>query len=541
MFNSIAPMPIIVKNYARKFGVTVRMQGSLAYTNGKTITIPRLDITDPIKARLAYGYLAHESAHVRYTDFSILKRKEFKNNELMFSLFNILEDSRIENLISKEFIGVYENIALLNDYYKKEWMDFVKKANSKPVLNVLLSFIQVYSHCYFQKYECDYSKARQLYFLLKPRFNKLNAVARLVKESTKAKDSLEMFKYCKKIYELISKAEYKSNQSQNDLDTEERNDYLELKTKQVKQDDNCSKGFKAEFVNFNRELNGDRDKATPFKGGASILSEIADNNSSTRDDFGVIDEQETDRGDPNFITKAKEVYALRATIYRKLNAYVELLKERGQSGRKIDIYKAQRLRLGEENIFFRNSVAEDYSTSIQILVDVSSSMLTTDGLNYSRAEYACICALNLALALEGIDGIKSACHFFPGKNNECETALDFNQRASKRAPFFDQRPRGSTPLAQALFLALNKIINANCNRNIIIVLTDGMPDSVSNVKHGFDIAKKMNVEIYGISIRSEFIEKLFENYQVIESPSELNKAVLNLFSKVFDIQKLKVA
>lgn len=46
----------------------------------------------------------------------------------MFSLFNILEDSRIENLISKEFIGVYENIALLNDYYKKEWMDFVKKS-----------------------------------------------------------------------------------------------------------------------------------------------------------------------------------------------------------------------------------------------------------------------------------------------------------------------------------------------------------------------------------------------------------------------------
>lgn len=78
MFNSIAPMPIIVKNYARKFGVTVRMQGSLAYTNGKTITIPRLDITDPIKARLAYGYLAHESAHVRYTDFLFLKGKNLK-------------------------------------------------------------------------------------------------------------------------------------------------------------------------------------------------------------------------------------------------------------------------------------------------------------------------------------------------------------------------------------------------------------------------------------------------------------------------------
>ena len=74
MNNLSNALPIMVNNYAKLFGVSVRIQGSTAYTNGKVITIPRLDIKNPIKARLAYGYLAHESAHIRYTDFSILKK-----------------------------------------------------------------------------------------------------------------------------------------------------------------------------------------------------------------------------------------------------------------------------------------------------------------------------------------------------------------------------------------------------------------------------------------------------------------------------------
>ena len=67
-------LPIIVTNYARAFGVKVRMQGCSAYTNGSTITIPRLDLSDPITSRMAYGYLAHESAHVRYSDFALRLR-----------------------------------------------------------------------------------------------------------------------------------------------------------------------------------------------------------------------------------------------------------------------------------------------------------------------------------------------------------------------------------------------------------------------------------------------------------------------------------
>ena len=41
-------LPIMVINYSMFFGIFVKMQGSVAYTNGKEITIPRLDINDPV-------------------------------------------------------------------------------------------------------------------------------------------------------------------------------------------------------------------------------------------------------------------------------------------------------------------------------------------------------------------------------------------------------------------------------------------------------------------------------------------------------------
>ena len=49
-------MPIIVANYAKAFNINVRMQGNFAYTDGKEIVIPRLNLTDERVARLAYGY-----------------------------------------------------------------------------------------------------------------------------------------------------------------------------------------------------------------------------------------------------------------------------------------------------------------------------------------------------------------------------------------------------------------------------------------------------------------------------------------------------
>lgn len=88
-------LPILASAYGQQFGVTVRIGGDGAWTNGSTIQIPL--IQDPELKDVVLGYLVHEAAHVRLTNFRV-----FGNTSgILRNLVNILEDVRIER-------GMYE-------------------------------------------------------------------------------------------------------------------------------------------------------------------------------------------------------------------------------------------------------------------------------------------------------------------------------------------------------------------------------------------------------------------------------------------------
>lgn len=532
-------LPIMVNNYSKMFGVSVRMQGTSAYTNGKTITIPRLDINNPAKARLAYGYLAHESAHVRYTDFKLIKQEFIKEDLLRFSLFNILEDSRIEALISREYIGVYENLSLLNDYYEHDWISFCQNVSKINVLNVILSFIQSYSQVHCQHFFSSRARAVKLYTHLKSRMKErlLKRIAKLTKECSKAKSSKEVLYFVDEIYEILASKEnnFKNEKlkfmSEQKLDDELQN--YEEKHGTIK--DEHQKNFIKELIKLKLASKGDPSNVTPSQSAAKIVEENGTGqSSSSREDLGLFNEKECQPGRHDYIRHIDGSYALRRALNMKARSYVEAFGFTTDKGSRIDPLKAQKVCVGETNIFKDRVSNSGFSTSVHILVDVSSSMLTSDGLECTRCEEACKVALMICMALEGIDGIKTMATYFPGDTSEYEIALRDNEKVSRVASRFDQRPRGSTPLAQGLWYAFQKIEKLECRRNIILVITDGMPDSVNNVDTCFKYAKKRNIEIYGLSIRSSLILKLFEKAQVLENASELEKVSFDLFSKLFD-------
>ena len=94
------PLALIAKVLGRKYDVTVTIAGQIACTTGKKITIPVVS-GDHAEA-LAHGYIDHEAAHVRYTDFSVQLTDNFAGD-----LLNILEDVRIEQAIGLEYFQVY--------------------------------------------------------------------------------------------------------------------------------------------------------------------------------------------------------------------------------------------------------------------------------------------------------------------------------------------------------------------------------------------------------------------------------------------------
>lgn len=93
--------PIVAAAIGNRFGIKVSVGGDQAYTNGKTIQLPAYEGNDPDYQDYAWGLLAHEAAHIRYSDFSI----EFGASVLRRRLSGAIEDVRIEYELAKQFPG----------------------------------------------------------------------------------------------------------------------------------------------------------------------------------------------------------------------------------------------------------------------------------------------------------------------------------------------------------------------------------------------------------------------------------------------------
>ena len=93
--------PIVAAAIGNRFGIKVSVGGEQAYTNGKSIYLPAYEGNDPDYQDYAWGLLAHEAAHIRYSDFSI----DFGTSVLRRRLSGAIEDVRIEYALMKDFPG----------------------------------------------------------------------------------------------------------------------------------------------------------------------------------------------------------------------------------------------------------------------------------------------------------------------------------------------------------------------------------------------------------------------------------------------------
>ena len=95
--------PIVAAALGNKFGVKVSVGGSDAYTDGRSINIPAYNLDDSSYKDVAWGYLAHEAAHVRFTDFVAFANAA--TSSIRKNIVNILEDIRIEKLMQEPYPG----------------------------------------------------------------------------------------------------------------------------------------------------------------------------------------------------------------------------------------------------------------------------------------------------------------------------------------------------------------------------------------------------------------------------------------------------
>jgi cobaltochelatase CobT len=100
--------PIVAAALGNKFGVNVRIGGEDAFTDGSMINLPAYNLEDPSYKDVAWGYLAHEAAHVRFTEFV-----DFGNaatSIIRKDIVNTLEDIRIEKAMQAFYPGTKRTI-----------------------------------------------------------------------------------------------------------------------------------------------------------------------------------------------------------------------------------------------------------------------------------------------------------------------------------------------------------------------------------------------------------------------------------------------
>ena len=541
-----------VHNYAKLWGVQVRVQGGLAYTDGIKITIPRFNTSDEHSCRLACAYLAHESGHIAYSDFNLLSQIS-KEEKLLYTLLNIVEDSRIERLMSKKWVGVYENLLMLNRELSRIAVKNLDSLHGNTI-NLIPRMLQITSWLcqkYIQQYNTEIYilKTLEIYPCLQDYTDKLSE---LLMNAPMCNDTYEAYDLAKKINTLFKK-EY-STRKEKPLQicraligdvylTDDEGNPISIDNKDS--EDNEGKTHSTNNTDFNTGIEAFNEWSIQ-KTIETSVSKAPE--SSTRDDLGIIsDFPRVEAGNADWLKStglSVKINSLTLALHNYVKAKTLATSEQVDVGRSLNVKRAIRIPLGETNIWNKKTYDLDHNTSIHILVDTSSSMLAraSEGnfpdYRLTRIDHAKICAYCIAKALEGVPNTESQVSFFPGVDEDSSTyevgiCKQPWESVKSTMKYFDQKPMGSTPMAQAMAYALTKFKYSDKDRNILLIITDGMPDSIPNLKEQLAQCEYLGIELRVLSINCEIAQKLFPNCVVTDASVLLdnaNKVIKQLFN-----------
>jgi len=128
--------PIVAAAIGNRFGIKVSVGGNQAYTDGRSIQLPAYEGDDPDYQDFTWGLLAHESAHIRYSDFTL----RYGSSVLRRRLCNAIEDVRIEHELAKDFPGTRLTIRTVIEKMMTKG-DFVASRIDDHPANILYSFV----------------------------------------------------------------------------------------------------------------------------------------------------------------------------------------------------------------------------------------------------------------------------------------------------------------------------------------------------------------------------------------------------------------
>ena len=536
-------LPIVAAAYGEKFGVKVLIQGQDAFTDGERIVIPTANPDDPHYQQIAWGYLAHEAAHIRHTNFDMVQKASSKS--IRKALLNIIEDVRIENELAKDYPGTRRSISQVIEYMVDTQQMCVPE-QLEPASN-LQAWLLFRLRCHFlgQKaltplYQAVDERVRQLF--------PAAAMSRLSAMLTAVPSLVSTGEVLKLVDAIVSMLEEESRPPQdesdadsgNDIGQDASNDSNSSSDSQTPETGSSATGDAAETGdsdnsdqadNLRQALEASAAQFEPdtFAQVAEVLSEQAEGHQGVTP-LSLPQAEHAMLGDEAILTlSASESAQIRARLRGMVQSSQDNRNHAKRHGLRVATHRLAASQAGESRLFIQRQPRIAPNAAVHLLVDISGSMGKPIGEgNRKYFHVANEAALALAMALEGIPGVVPAVSYFPGIHQEVSIALLPKQSVRHRAACFDQKPRGCTPMAQAMWFAANSLLAQKQKRKLMIVLTDGDPDDWAATHDIVDRCRRSGFELLGIGIQTRSVEKFFPQSIVINDVKDLKRELFEV-------------
>lgn len=540
-------LPIVAAAYGEKFGVKVLIQGQDAFTDGERIVIPTANPDDPHYQQIAWGYLAHEAAHIRHTNFDMVQKASSK--PIRKALLNIIEDVRIENELAKDYPGTRRSISQVIEYMVDTQQMCVPE-QLEPASN-LQAWLLCRLRCHFlgQKaltplYQAVDERVRQLFPAAA--MSRLSAMLTAVPSLGSTGEVLKLVDAIVAMLEEESRPPQDESDadSGNDIGQDSSNDSNSSSDSQTPETGSSATGDAAETGdsdnsdqadNLRQALEASAAQFEPdtFAQVAEVLSEQAEGHQGVTP-LSLPQAEQAMLGDEAILTlSASESAQIRARLRGMVQSSQDNRNHVKRHGLRVATHRLAASQAGESRLFIQRQPRIAPNAAVHLLVDISGSMGKPIGEgNRKYFHVANEAALALAMALEGIPGVVPAVSYFPGIHQEVSIALLPKQSVRHRAACFDQKPRGCTPMAQAMWFAANSLLAQKQKRKLMIVLTDGDPDDWAATHDIVDRCRRSGFELLGIGIQTRSVEKFFPQSIVINDVKDLKRELFEVTQKL---------
>ncbi len=519
-------LPLLADVLGRSYGVVVEIGGANAYTDGRTIRLPSLPATeDPDFLGLVRGYIDHEAAHIRHTDTEAMSRELL--SPLEKHVWNTFEDWRVERELAHLFPGCAANFRWL---IGKLFLGQSGQPTLFAVLDWLLFTVRSWSVPeLIPDREILATRVNALWPGLIPRIEPiLEAMIRHCPDSQSCLDYTRQVIRC--IREVASTTPMARSEPNVGDNTEGK---APSPGKKAKRPSATSKktGKPAKhpspIVDSRdlRDLLTAGDDLLPTELAAVLKRMLKEGVQTLGHPLSVakVNPKPIRPLEPQEAKKVRDAASgLGARLHGLLQAS-KLMRVRPSRRGVLDPHRLYGIAVNEPKLFLSRERKPGIDTTVHLLLDTSGSMS-------KRIALAGQCCWAVAQALTKAN-IPVAITAFSGRPDPSNAAtvtpiLKPGQRV-RELGMVDAI--GNTPLGEALWWVLQRLVQRREERKIVIILTDGMPDNPVIAQEAIDAAKRIGVEVYGLGIASQHLATLLPETSVaIEGLSDLPSALFGL-------------